>query len=146
MVLDIQVTSPRRPRGRPRTRIEVGEVARLHLPHLLATGRVVVGRVVQCGLTWDQADGSEVSATIMADMGSDRGRIALRHHGGSSYAVDVVSIVQPFGGRRWWLICPDSGARTSTLYLPAGAARFASRQAHRLGYRTQRLKAEARSG
>jgi len=45
---------------------------------------------------------------------------------------------QPFGGQRWWFICPRTGRRTAKLYLPDGALTFASRQAYRLAYQCQR--------
>jgi hypothetical protein len=54
------------------------------------------------------------------------------------YRVERVSMPQPFGGRRWWFVCPRTGDRVAKLYLPPGALTFASRKAHRLGYRSQR--------
>ncbi len=45
---------------------------------------------------------------------------------------------QPFGGRRWWFICPRTGRLASRLHLPCGAHTFACRRAYRLGYRSQR--------
>jgi hypothetical protein len=54
------------------------------------------------------------------------------------YRVDLESTPQPFGGLRWWFLCPRSGRTVSKLYLPRGAYRFASRQAYRLGYACQR--------
>jgi len=44
-----------------------------------------------------------------------------------------------YGGKRWWLICPYSHRRVAKLYLPPGGDRFASREAWRLGYRSQRV-------
>jgi hypothetical protein len=52
--------------------------------------------------------------------------------------VELVAKPQPFGGRRWWFICPTTGRLTASLYLPPGASAFASRQAHRLTYPSQR--------
>ena len=36
-------------------------------------------------------------------------------------------------------MCPYQGNRANKLYLPNGGSKFASRQAYRLGYRSQRL-------
>ena len=47
-----------------------------------------------------------------------------------------------FGGKRWWLVCPDTGARVATLYLPPGGDHFASRKAWQLGYQSQRIGKE----
>ena len=52
---------------------------------------------------------------------------------------------QPFGGRRWFLLCPRTGERAAKLYLPSGADTFASRKAYRLGYRSQRETPHDRS-
>ena len=57
----------------------------------------------------------------------------------------VVSSRQPFGGRRWWATCPISGRRVKSLYLPPGALRFASRQAHGLRYESQRMSPRDRT-
>jgi hypothetical protein len=59
-------------------------------------------------------------------------------HHDSDYRIELESTPQPFGGRRWWFICPRMGVRVAKLYLPNGAYTFASRQAYRLAYRSQR--------
>jgi hypothetical protein len=56
----------------------------------------------------------------------------------SDYWIQLETAPQPFGGRRWWFVCPRTGRRAEKLYLPSGAFTFASRQAYRLGYRSQR--------
>ena len=54
------------------------------------------------------------------------------------YWVELETTPQPFGGRRWWFVCPKRGDLVAKLYLPPGALTFASRKAYRLGYRSQR--------
>ena len=50
-----------------------------------------------------------------------------------------LTFTQPhYGGKRWWMLCPVSGRRVGKLYLPPGGDIFASRQAWRLGYQSQR--------
>ncbi|MEO7864130.1 MAG: hypothetical protein ABIU05_27585 [Nitrospirales bacterium] len=44
---------------------------------------------------------------------------------------------QPFGGYRWYVICPRTHSRCQCLYLPPGATRFRSRQG--FGVRLQYL-------
>jgi hypothetical protein len=56
----------------------------------------------------------------------------------SDYWIQLETTPQPFGGRRWWFICPRTGKRAAKLYLPNGAFTFASRQAYRLAYACQR--------
>lgn len=47
----------------------------------------------------------------------------------------IVARVTAFGGRRLYYVCPEKGHLCELLYLRDG--RFASRQAHRLSYRSQ---------
>ena len=125
-------------RGRPRTRVEVGEVPRLHLPGMIADGVVVLGEIVRSDLPGSLG-------AMVAEMKVDRGQLVVQPRGAPSYLVQVVCVPAPFGNRRWWLVCPETGRRCSTLYLPPGAARFASREAHGLTYRTQRLDKRGRA-
>ena len=68
-------------------------------------------------------------------------------------AVEVVEMLalipqttpQPFGGVRWWALCPVTGARAAVLYMPAGRTRFASIGALRGSYRTQRISPRDRA-
>lgn len=48
----------------------------------------------------------------------------------------------PFGGRRWYFICPETGARACRLYLPIHGQRFLSREAHGLRYRVEHATQE----
>jgi hypothetical protein len=61
-------------------------------------------------------------------------------HGGASVdaqKIEIVALPMRFGGVRLYYICPKLGHRCEVLYLHEGA--FASRQAHRLTYRSQSL-------
>jgi hypothetical protein len=51
----------------------------------------------------------------------------------------------PYGGRRWWMICPVRAERIGKLYLPAGGDIFAGRTAWRLAYRSQRAAGRDRA-
>lgn len=134
-------------RGRPRKRIEVEATVILSLPDMIRSGRIQVGARTVRDIEWGPVDAPPVAAVrLTAEMGLEAWHLVLRHPGGESYVVDVVSVPQPFGGRRWRLVCPVLGVRTVSLYLPTGAGRFASRQAHGLGYRSQRLDARGRAG
>lgn len=52
--------------------------------------------------------------------------------------LELVTTTPPYGGRRWWFLCPSTGQRVLKLYLPSGTNAFASRQAYCLGYAVQR--------
>ena len=44
----------------------------------------------------------------------------------------------PFGGLRWWFVCPRLNRKVRKLYLPLGGRHFWSRRAYRLAYASQR--------
>lgn len=75
----------------------------------------------------------------------------LEHHrpgsvwADAAYLVSLISSPQPFGGERWRFLDPDGFGPCSALYLPPGARRFASREAHGLAFASQRLRAPARA-
>ena len=52
--------------------------------------------------------------------------------------VCLVAVPMPFGGWRWFALCPVTGRRCTTLVLPIGGRRFASIPAWRLPYASQR--------
>lgn len=58
--------------------------------------------------------------------------------------LELTSIAQPFGGVRWWLKCPVTSKRCRKVFLPPRGVLFASRAAHGLNYRSQRLSKERR--
>jgi hypothetical protein len=68
---------------------------------------------------------------------------------GQTHQVDdkifLVSTQPPFGGLRWWFLCPRLNRRVRKLYLPLGARHFRSREAYRLAYPSQRETAYDRA-
>ena len=54
------------------------------------------------------------------------------------YRIRLVRTHPPFGGDRWWFICPRLGRRSFKLFLPLGGHQFRSRAAYGLGYASQR--------
>jgi hypothetical protein len=99
-------------------------------------------------ITWTDIRTGEQSGSISyeAYLRQKTGRVRLyytttRRDGErreSDYTIELETSPQPFGGRRWWFICPRTGVRAAKLYLPNGAYTFASRRAYRLAYRSQR--------
>jgi hypothetical protein len=61
---------------------------------------------------------------------------------GQTHQVDdkifLVCTQPPFGGLRWWFLCPRLNRRVRKLYLPLGGRHFRSRQAYGLAYPSQR--------
>ena len=60
-----------------------------------------------------------------------------------SYSVQIEATPCRLGGEQCWFVCPATGGRVKRLFLPNGADRFLSRQAHGLYYRSQRQTPEA---
>jgi hypothetical protein len=66
--------------------------------------------------------------------------LTWRQHGSPCrQMVRTIWTTPNFGGRRMWFVCPFSGRRARALFLPNGAAHWASRAAYGLFYTSQRL-------
>ena len=102
----------------------------------------------------NSATGEQVgSIGYEAYLGQESGRVRLhyvttrrdgeRHK--SDYWIRLETTPQPFGGRRWWFICPRTGRRATKLHLPDGAFTFGSRGAYGLAYECQREPANYRA-
>ncbi|NCP62014.1 MAG: hypothetical protein GW748_01705 [Alphaproteobacteria bacterium] len=53
------------------------------------------------------------------------------------YKIRLSSTQPNYGGKRLWFLCPLTGKRATTLYLPSGYKRFASRYGYNLKYTSQ---------
>ena len=121
----------------------------------LSLSKLMRDRLIRPGIdssgsiVWtNTATGEQVSSIgYQAQVGDQDGRVRFyytttRWASGekiqSDYWVALDTTPQPFGGRRWWFVCPRIGDRVAKLYLPGGATKFASRKAYRLAYRSQR--------
>jgi hypothetical protein len=120
------------------------DIYKLFRLHLLAPGQSRSGSIVW---TWVGSGERVGSIGYEASMQAEHGWLRLQYttknaYSGekreSDYTIELMTTPQPFGGRRWWFVCPKGGRLVSKLDLPSGAATFASRSAHRLGYRSQR--------
>jgi hypothetical protein len=99
-------------------------------------------------LVWTNTTTGERIGSISYEthLGHESGRVRLHYtttrwdgeRRESDYWIQLATTAQPFGGRRWWFVCPRTGRRATKLYLPNGAFTFAARQAYRLAYRCQR--------
>jgi hypothetical protein len=121
----------------------------LDLSRLLRDGSLRPGHSVKGSVSWTRDPSGEPVASVgyEAHLSDTTGRLRLlyqvtdnatgeaRRH---ETTVTLVTVPQPFGGRRWWFLCPSTGRRVGKLHLPSGASTFASRKAYRLAYRSQR--------
>ena len=64
------------------------------------------------------------------------------HWSGEPHEIDdkiyLATTQPPFGGFRWWFVCPRGNWRVRKLYLPLGGRHFRSRREYRLAYACQR--------
>ena len=127
----------------------------------LTLSKLLRGQLFRPGCAWGgsivwtyTSTGERVgSIGYEAHLGPDSGRVRLKYtttrwdgeKRESDYWIQLETTPQPFGGRRWWFICPRTGRRAAKLYLPNGAFTFASRQAYRLAYACQREPAHDRA-
>lgn len=120
----------------------------MSLPKLIRDGLFRPGCAWGGSIVWTNTTTGERVGSIAyeAHLGEESGRVRLHYtttrrgeeRRESDYWIGLATTPQPFGGRRWWWICPRTGRRVVKLYLPSGAFTFASRQAHRLAYKSQR--------
>ena len=85
---------------------------------------------LHCFLAWaDDMPSLMVTYTLIARAGSVE---AVR------YRVALQADDMPHGGRRWWLVCPNTHCerRCASLYRPADERYFCCRHCHDLSYRS----------
>lgn len=99
----------------------------------------------ELGLTFAASGDGRLPVTISIDTTGTTYRFLELSHVGRNrdavpqrYQVQLTTSPQPFGGVRWWSVCPRTGRRCTKLYLPLGGHRFWSRQGWDLGYGCQR--------
>lgn len=127
----------------------------LNLPKLLRDGFFQPRTSLKGTITWTNTmTGGRVGwIGYEACLGEAAGRVRLQYtttrlrgeKHESDYWIDLETTPQPFGGRRWWFICPRTLDRVANLHLPPGSLTFASRRAYTLGYRSQRETPRDRS-
>jgi hypothetical protein len=121
----------------------------LDLPRLFKDRFLKVGAWTSGTLRWTVVGSGEETASMgfQSHLGEDSGYVQLnwtsrdRWSGETRQCENRITLTtrpQPFGGRRWFFVCPRTGANAAKLHLPSGAYTFACRKAYRLGYRSQR--------
>ena len=124
----------------------VEDCLRLDLAQLMRLGPVRDGMAGQGWLEWRQGGQRLGRIRFRIDLRQrSEARLVLEFRAGRGEAVAfrqsirLAFTVPNYGGRRWWLICPETGQRVRCLYLPPGGVRFAGRKALGLAYRVERL-------
>lgn len=120
---------------------------RIDIAWMIRTGKAIPGNWAWGSLSWDCGGTPAGSIGYEVDMRDpyaselrlsySRGTEPDREHVKQTVRLEFTT--PHYGGRRWWMICPYRHIRVGKLYLPNGGDRFASRQAWRLGYESQRV-------
>ncbi len=120
----------------------------LDLGKLMRDGLLRPGETRTGSLVWSWVGTGErvASVTYQTSLGSEQGYLHLTYTTTGSTGekrqhdewIELVTTPQPFGGRRWWFVCPRTGGHVTKLHRPNGGTIFASRQAYRLAYGSQR--------
>src|SRR5271165_6228565 len=142
--------------GRSGGRPTVEDSLTLDLRRLFKMGWLRPGAGTFGLLRWTTVSTGREKASIgfQSQLGDDTGHVQLnwtstdRRTGETRQCENRIPLTtrpQPFGGRRWFFICPRTGESATKLYLPSGAYTFACRKAYRLGYRSQRETPHDRS-
>lgn len=98
-------------------------------------------------ITWSNTETGEKTSSIGFDSNvwDEHGLARLYYNRTGTgeqvdYRVQITSTKLPWGGRRWWFICPlikdgvPCGRRCENLYLPSGAQYFGCRICYDLSY------------
>jgi hypothetical protein len=104
---------------------------------ILRLGELDCGPLLLTG-PWYHAKGS-FWYDLMEDMELDlHHRHPLDSRESDTDRIRIVRYPSAVGESRLWFLCPVTGKPVSKLYLPPGVFMFASREAHRLAYASQR--------
>ena len=136
--------------GPRKIRPSLDDGLRLSLSMLVRDGAIKSNHHASGELTWRSKRDDRVTAAIgyIVQTGDADGILRLRYRTTlrgsgtvvpSDYALRLVATPQPFGGLRWWVLCPETGSRCVVLYIPPGRTRFVSQRACRGSYRSQRI-------
>lgn len=113
--------------GRYGGRPTVEDALALDLSRLLRDRLIRPGATIVSSLHWKNTrTGAEIasigySCRMSADAGTFVADYAVTRRGERvpvTLSIGLASFPQPFGGRRWWWICPVTGRRVAKLYNP----------------------------
>lgn len=130
--------------ARPRTKrhVLIENAACLDVTSLFRSGQLLQGHAAGGLANLAHHPGGTPAGTVYVASDLREGRppslhltFAVRDGRAHEQHIALTSLPRPpIGGRRWFFICPQTGARACRLYLPRNGERFLSREAHRLRY------------
>ena len=130
--------SGRRPVGTARA--TVAEAYQLDAGELVWHGVIGCGVHVSTVFRWSGTPETRAAVRIESRCGSGDGSAVLSYALAGkaiTMGVSLQTTCPNFGGKRWWLTCPQCGGRVGKLYLYPGD-HFACRVCQGLGYASSR--------
>src|SRR5215218_3552246 len=104
----------------------------LNLSKLVREGTLRPGQIRSGTYVWHDSYTGEQSGKVAYEgyLGAEQGYLRLRYtatcgSSGEAHAMDyriaLTTTRPPFGGVRWWFVCPRSSRQVMKLHLPLGA-------------------------
>lgn len=129
--------------GRRSNRVTTDKCIRISLSHLKQLGMLKRYCLSRRGLVWTQHDQKVADLTFVTDTDCREPRSCLKITGHAfGQVIDCLVWLEeyplPYGGERWYALCPNTGKRGTTLVLPPGKAHFASVKGWNVAYSSQR--------
>ena len=126
-------------RLRTRSRGALNVVPRLDIRTMRRQGVLRAGHVTTGALSWTAGEANIRYVGVSVDLREPEAgllTVAFAPNGEARrQEIKIESRTLPYGGRRYYFVCPQRARRCEVLGLVDG--QFASRQAHRLTYRSQ---------
>lgn len=129
--------------GRQSNRATTDECIRIRLSDLKRLGMVERDCICRQVLKWRRNGRISAQLTLVTDVRCREPYPCLKITGlAFDRHIDCLvwldSQPMPFGGERWYALCPMTGRRCTTLVLPPGTSHFASVSGWKVAYGSQR--------
>jgi len=129
--------------GRRSNRPTTDDCLRINLSNLKQRGMLQRHCMARRKQVWSQYGETIADLTLVTDVHSLEPSPCLRITGYAfGKVIDCVVWLEeqplPYGGERWFALCPRTGSRCAALVLPPGQAHFASVRGWNVSYSSQR--------
>lgn len=102
---------------------------------MLRSGMLVPGGAMRGTIRWDRSGATIAYQALLRSNGTGGLRLMWSARDGNGVRqrsecwLILLTTPQPFGGRRWWFVCPISGRLVAKVHKPSWSMQFASRAA-----------------
>jgi hypothetical protein len=129
--------------GRRSNRPSTDDCLRINLSDLKQLGMLERNWMTRHSQTWSQYDHTLGDLTLVTDVHCLEASPCLRITGRAfGNVINCVVYLEeqplPYGGERWYALCPRTGRRSTALVLPPGQVYFASVKGWNVAYGSQR--------